>query len=279
MTIAVAVRTGSAVVFAADSKVTTSGIVGIEENGDPRWVEQTYDNATKVVHDASRSIVALVAGEANIGQETAMDFIMSRDLRELGSAPNQESELSSLIESMVARKKEYWGETKIEAENWPGPTLLLAVPAVGGKIPRTWRVDLRGKGSEMQEILTFPTIWLEGSYNEVFGLLYGYEPNVLGGIANTLGIDGEKMAEATRGLRVLRPVDKLSLWSMPIQDAIDLAVFLAKVQVEMDRFLPGQPACGGPIDVMVLRMVPERAIVSFPGKTLHHPLNRSGYGE
>ena len=72
-------------------------------------------------------------------------------------------------------------------------------------------------------------------------------------------------------LKVLRPVDKLSLWSMPIQDAVELAVFLAKVQVEMDRFLPGTPACGGPIDVMVLRMVPNRDILIFPGKTLHHP--------
>jgi len=70
---------------------------------------------------------------------------------------------------------------------------------------------------------------------------------------------------------VLRPLDKLSLWSIPIQDAIDLAVFLAKVQVEMDRFLPGQPACGGPIDVMILRTVPDRVILSFPGKTLRHP--------
>lgn len=278
MTIAVAVRTGSAVIFAADSKVTTSGVVGFEENGKPRWVEQTYDNATKVIHDPSKTVMALVAGEANIGQETAMDFIMSRDLQGIAYANDQEDQISSLAGSMVARKKEYWGETKVEPKNWPGPTLLLAAPAAQGKVPRVWRIDLQGEGSETQEVLTFPTIWLEGSYNEVFGLLYGYEASILGGIADQLAIEREKILEATKGLRVLRPVDKLSLWSMPIQDAIDLAVFLAKVQVEMDRFLPGQPACGGPIDVMVLRMVPERAILTFLGKTLHHPINQSGYG-
>lgn len=89
-----------------------------------------------------------------------------------------------------------------------------------------------------------------------------------------LGIDNDRFNEALRNLKVLRPVDKLSLWSMPLQDAIDLAVFLATVQEEMDRFLPGTPACGGPIDVMVLKLVPEHAIVTFPGKTLHHPMNR-----
>ena len=279
MTIAVAVRTGSAVVFAADSKVTTSGIVGIEEDGNPRWMEQTYDNATKVVHDASKTVMALVAGEANIGQETAMDFIMARDLRQIGSASDQDNEVASLIESMVERKKEYWGEQKIEPERWPGPTLLLAVPAVGKKIPRVWRADLRGEGSEVVEILTLPSIRLEGSYNEVFGLLYGFESNVLSGIMDQLKIEKEKIGEAIRDSKVLKPLDKLSLWSMPIQDAIDLAVFLAKVQVEMDRFLPGQPACGGPIDVMVLRMVPECAILNFAGKRLHHPINESSHGE
>ena len=42
MTIAISIRTGSAVVFAADSKLTTRGIVGLEEDGTPRWQIQTY---------------------------------------------------------------------------------------------------------------------------------------------------------------------------------------------------------------------------------------------
>ena len=271
MTIAIAVRTGSAVVFAADSKVTTSGIVGIEESGDPRWVEQTYYNAVKVIHDSSRKFMALVAGDANIGQETAMDFIATKDFGDIETVADQDAKISSIVESMVNTKSEYWKKTKIEPKDWPGPTLLLAAAPSQGNAPRVWRVDLHGESSQIEEILTFPRIWLEGSYNEVFGLLYGYQPNILAEITDQGGIDPEKVAEIKQNLRVLRPIDKISLWSMPIQDAVDLAVFLAKVQVEMDRFLPGQPACGGPIDVMVLRVVPDRAIISFPGKVLHHP--------
>jgi hypothetical protein len=72
----------------------------------------------------------------------------------------------------------------------------------------------------------------------------------------------------------LGPIDQLNLQTMPLQDAIDLAVFLAEVQIEMDRFLPGSPVCGGPVDVMVLRMVPTPEILTFSGKALHHPRNR-----
>ncbi len=137
--------------------------------------------------------------------------------------------------------------------------------------PRVWRVDLNGQEAQTSETLQQPGIWLDGSYDEVFCLLYGYEWSVLTGIGQQLGVDRERLHEAIRALRVLKPIDKLNLWAMPVQDAIDLAVFLANVQVEMDRFLPGTPACGGPIDVMVLQTAPEPSIVPYPGKVVHHP--------
>ena len=129
MTIEVAVRTGSAVVFAADSKITTSGFIGFEENGDPRWVEQTYDNATKVVHDRGKILMAMVAGEANIGQEAASDFLMRQGLDQLAYSEDQDSEISHLVDRMVDQKKGYWETTQIPKEDWPGPILLLATPS------------------------------------------------------------------------------------------------------------------------------------------------------
>ena len=274
MTIAVTVRTGSAVVFAADSKVATSGIVGRDEKGDPRWVEQTYDNANKIVHDRSQTVMAMVAGEANIGQESAMDFFLSKDLQELGTVGDQDQRLSAFIDSMVEQKKTFWQNISVSPDEWRGPIILMAGPSTSGNSPRIWRIDLGGSGSQHSEILTDPGIYLEGSYNETFGLLYGYERSVLLSLMNELGIEMEKCGQALQNLRVLRPIEKLSLWSMPLQDAIELAVFLATVQIQMDRFLPGTPACGGPIDVMVLQTVPTRAIISLPGKKLHHPINQ-----
>jgi hypothetical protein len=270
MTIAIAIRTGSAVVFAADSKITTSGVVGYEEDGSPRWVEQTYDNATKVVHDRNRTLMAIIAGHANIGQMTATDFISTQQFVGAISIEDQNQKISALVDEMVKQKRAYWSTTQVPEEKWPGPTVLLAAPSPEG-IPRVWRLNLEGPGSHVSEILTVPHIVLEGAYDEVFGLLYGYEYNVLMEIAKHLEVEVEAVREATRNLKVLRPIDKLNLWAMPIQDAIEMAVFLANVQVEMDRFLPGTPACGGPIDVMVLRMAPEPGIVAYPGKVLHHP--------
>lgn len=151
---------------------------------------------------------------------------------------------------------------------------MLAAPSPTSNLPRVWRIDLDGPGSDYDEVVKEPSVYLEGSYRETFGLLYGYDWDILGNLMAQLGVEVDKWQEAVRNLQTLRPIDKLNLWAMPLQDAIELSFFLATVQVQMDRFLPGTPVCGGPIDVMVLQTVPTRAILSFPGKRVHHPLSQ-----
>ena len=271
MTIAIAIKTGSAVVFAADSKITTTGLVGLDEKGEPCWQEQTYDNATKVVHDRSQTLMAMVAGSANIGRISATDFISTLTVNSGESKADQDSAIAEVVARMVDRKSAYWKTTQASPETWPGPTVLLAAPEPGESTPRVWRVDLGGEGAKTTEILTEAGIKLEGAYDEVFALLHGIHVEVLKGISIELKVPPESVWKAWREMKALRPFDKLNLWAMPVQDAIDMAVFLATVQVEMDRFLPGTPACGGPIDVMVLQMAPQAGIVAYPGKTVHHP--------
>lgn len=274
MTIAVAVRTESAVVLAADSKLTTQGPAGREENGQPRLVEQTYDNATKVVHARSGFLIAMVAGAANIGRLSATDFIQMLDVTAPASVEEQDRQISDIVARMVELKKEFWSRMGFAPSLWPGPTILFAAPGVGENAFRVWRVDLQGEGSEMTEPLPGPFVRFEGAYNEVFALLYGYEENVLNTLAKELGANPDQLVSASQKLKFLRPIDQINFYTMPLQDAIDFAVFLATVQIEMDRFTPGTPLCGGPIDVMVLRVTPVPEILSYPGKVLHHPHSR-----
>jgi hypothetical protein len=273
MTIAVAAKTASAVVFAADSKTMTKGFVGMEQDGKPRFVDQTYDNATKVVHDRSKTMMAMVAGSANIGRVTATDFISTRTFPPVigETAADQDRRLSTLVAEMVAQKRSYWETTKVPPDQWPGPSLTIAAVGSSENVPRVWLVNLEGAESTIEETLQQPGIRLDGTYPSSFSLLYGYEPSVLVALGAELGVDEARAWEATEQLKVPRPVETLNLSAMPIQDAIDLAVFVAHVEIQMQRFLPGNAVCGGPIDVMVLQTAPEPAILTFPGKTLHHP--------
>jgi hypothetical protein len=277
MTIAIAVRTLSAVVFAADSKLTVKGIGGIRADGAPNWVEQTYDNATKVVHDRTRRLMALAAGIVNIGQVSALDFIATYAVQLGASRADEDAAIVALLDRMAEEKRAFYEKMSgaMKPEEWPGPALLLAIPSSDSAFtPRLWAVDMSGEHYQHAEILKQPGIWMEGSYDEVFSLLYGFHPAVSTQISRSLGLDAGALADAIVDPKVLSSIDQLNLQTMPLQDAIDLAVFLADVQIEMDRFLPGSPVCGGPVDVMVLRMVPTPEILTFPGKALHHPRNR-----
>ena len=142
MTIAVAIRTGSAVVFAADSKLTTAGLVGFEQDGSPRWVDQTYDSATKVVHDRSRNVMAMVAGHANVGDVAATDFVSTLKFPAYGAnttTTQQDDGLRSMaIDPMVERKRARWEGSQLAPEQWPGPTLLIAAASPDGVTPRVW---------------------------------------------------------------------------------------------------------------------------------------------
>jgi hypothetical protein len=108
----------------------------------------------------------------------------------------------------------------------------------------------------------------------VDSLLYGINWNLYEDIKKQCGIDNEKGFETLRKSKVLMPKDKPNFYTMPTQDAIDLAVFLADVQVQMDRFLPGTAVCGGPIDVILLQMTPAPSITAYFGKAVHHPRSR-----
>ena len=278
MTIAVAVRTSSALIFAADSKVSLSVVGGLDPQGQPMWMEQTYDSATKVVHDRNRAFMAMVAGHANLGAVSATDFLSAREFptaHHFSTVQDQEAALDQLIGDMVTQKAAYWSTTQVPPAEWPGPTILLAMLRQDSGLPRTWKLDVSGSTSAKEEILTQPWIYLEGSFRSVYSLLYGFEPTVISDVMTQLNVQPPAFEQALSQLRVLQPIGCIHLWGMPEQDAVDLAVFLATVQVQMDRFLPGTPACGGPIDVMVLRTAPRPGIEAFPGKALHHPLARS----
>lgn len=80
MTILVAVRTGSALVMAADSKLTTNVPIGTKEDGTPNYVPQTYDHAVKITQDASSSAIAAFAGHGTIGEQNAVDYFARQHL-------------------------------------------------------------------------------------------------------------------------------------------------------------------------------------------------------
>ena len=256
MTIAVTIRTGIAAVFAADSKLTTRGLIGFDEGGEPQFVNQTYDNATKIVADTSGFAMALVAGSASLGRISVMDYIASSAVPEAPDDATQEAAVRDFAAGMAKLRTAYWQEAKVSPDKWPITSVMLAIAPSYANEPLTWHLLFGGDEPDVTLIQT--RVFLDGSYDGAFSLLYGHRSDVIDDLAKALRIGDqpvgqEAIYQALQSTKVIRPIDKLALRAMPIQDAIDLAVFLATTQVQIERFLPGEPYCGGPIDVMVLK--------------------------
>jgi hypothetical protein len=104
MTILVAVRTGSAVVMAADSKLTTQSCVGKNPDGTLNWVPQTYDHAFKITQ-GSETAIAAFAGHSNIGEQNAVDYFARQNLALHAERAEQDEKVKRLATDMQEARR------------------------------------------------------------------------------------------------------------------------------------------------------------------------------
>lgn len=234
--IAVVVRTLTSIVFAADSKLTTHSRAGRHGQSETIIVPQTHGHATTIVADASGTGMAAVVGGVTLGRMSFMDYIARTPLPTLADHEQQTTALQDVAEALAAFRTEYW--RGVPEDRWPVTQVLVATSCPATPSPQLWEITFQGMEPRVGELNH--RLYFAGSYRQVLSL----------------------------------PLDQIDPQVMPIQDAMDLAYFLATTEIEMERFLPGEAACGGPVDVMVLRCSPTPEILWHPGKSLRHPADR-----
>jgi hypothetical protein len=82
-------------------------------------------------------------------------------------------------------------------------------------------------------------------------LVLGFGTTLPQVLQNNLGVAPEQIAPAMATIQQALNLPVVSA-AMPLQDAIDLAKFLADVAVNYVRFVPGAPVVGGPIEIAAI---------------------------
>jgi len=102
-------------------------------------------------------------------------------------------------------------------------------------------------------------LWWGGMAPPVRRLVIGFDETLYAGLDQVLSTAGVtdpevRKAQASEIAAVVRAHSEVQLHSpsMPIQDAIDLASFLADAAKRYYRFLPGADIVGGDIDIAVV---------------------------
>jgi len=257
MTIAISVKVHNGVVLAADSASTLSGVTPTGQVG----VVNIFTTARKIFNLYKGLPIGLITwGSGSIGH--ASISTLAKDLRQkLMDKKNEEyfiQEKNYKLENIanLAKKfffEEIYNEEFKEKPDKPFIGFLIAGYSAGEALAEEWEINI-DKGVCSQPNLIRPKdqtgISWRGEGEAIMRLIKGYGtglPNVL----KELGMQDEQintaMSHIDNRLRV-----PLSYPPMPIQDAIDLAVFLAESTIMFSRFTPGAPTVGGPIDVAAI---------------------------
>jgi len=256
MSLGIAFKGPEGIVLAADSRVTLTAQLQ-QPGGQPNMLlPSTYDNATKLLRVKGQDHVGAVTyGAGAIGQtepRTAHSYIPELE-QELG----KEGVGRLSVEDFANRLSQFF-LTKWQAQNMPtvqGQDMIFLVGGYDEGAPygrvfdafipsRPTPVEWHGGAGQ------FGLVW-GGQREYADRLVTGFDGNLPELAKGFLGLDDQKRDELRKHLqeRLQAPVPFAFL---PLQDCVDLAIFLIRTTIIMQRWIIGVRGVGGAIDVAVI---------------------------
>jgi hypothetical protein len=267
MTICVSVKVSEGLVLAADSTAAIEGQLGDGQRG----ILKTYDYMRKLVRVKDYPIGILTWGTAHIGMRTVGSLIREfeytlpslqeeeekcKEQRMRGEKPEPyKYSVRAITEGVVKfigeRYRDEFGNRSKE-EGQPLLGLLVSGYSSSQFFPEQWLVeiplssDLRELRPDKNEKPDFGANWF-GMTDAIVRLHWGRDDQALSILSERFEVSREEVGKILESLQY--PV---IFEGMPLQDAIDYAIYVVNVVIGRFRFVIGAPLCGGAIDVAVI---------------------------
>ncbi|MEA3361527.1 MAG: hypothetical protein U9R17_19260 [Thermodesulfobacteriota bacterium] len=273
MTVCVAVKVSEGLVLAADSTAAIQGNIHDPAGGKPApGILKTYHNVRKLSHIKDYPIGTLTWGSALIGSRSVESLIKE-----------YEHNLSSLEEeSQKAKQRRIRDEEKnnhsfkynvkdtaqgllehiknfydtefknLERSKQPLIGILVNGYSSGKFFPEQWLIELprleslEGVRPDKDGKPLFGANWY-GLTDAITRLHWGRDDAAIDILAKHFNKKPSEIFELLKRLQYPVLFD-----GMPLQDAIDYAVYLVSLTIGRYRFVAGAPLCGGEIDVAVI---------------------------
>jgi hypothetical protein len=254
MTICVSVKVSEGLVLAADSTASIQGWIGEPQKGPPS-ILKTYDHVRKLSHIKDYPIGTLTWGAALIGARSVESLIKEYEYS-LQSLEGNENDytVQEIASGLLVHVKNFYdaefASQPLAARSPLGilvsgysrkkffPEQLLINLPVSDKLDAV-RPDKDGKPE-------FGAHWF-GLTDAIIRLHFGRDDAALGILAEHFKVTPDEVFQLL--LKLQYPV---IFDGMPLQDAIDYAVYLVNVVIGRFRFVVGAPLCSGEIDVAVI---------------------------
>jgi hypothetical protein len=261
VTIAISLKVHEGVVLASDSAST---VFGKGPDDQPPFVINVYNNANKIFNLLKGAPIGASSwGAGAIGQASIPTLM--KDLRRRFSGLDEQypewkiDPRAYAIDQVARRVREFIFDEHYKAyfAEWPQkPDLGMFVVGYSSKssLAEEYQITISNGECGDPQLLRPPDAagmtW-NGQIEAISRLLLGFSPALLDIMVNNLDLPEEKKIAAQQILPALLNA-QLIQESMPLQDAIDLAGFLADVAVKYSQFAPGASVVGGPIEIAAI---------------------------
>lgn len=250
MSLGIVFKGPEGIVLAADSRVTLTA----ERPGDKVLIPAAFDNARKLLKVVKQNYVGFVTyGIGAIGQKeprTAHSFLPEFEAKLF--MENKERRLSVLKFSEKVSEFYLLQWEASMPKDYKGPDLVFLIGGfdVDAAYGKVFEVGIPSRPK--------PKEWHKDSFGAVWGgqreftdrIIQGFDPNLPKLIKKGLGLNAEqeeKLGNELKKLQVPIPFPFL-----PLQDCVDLSIFLIRTTMSIQRWQVGIRGVGGAIDVATI---------------------------
>lgn len=251
MSLGIVVKGSEGLVLAADSRVTLTAQIP-QPNGAMLHLPVNFDNATKLLTfaDPHQYIGAVTYGDAVIGIDssnlrTAKSFIPEFEVS-LTAGRLGVLEFSKRLSSFFMER---WTKGGDQAES-PGMVFVVAGFDQGSAYGSVYQFNIPHAPEPIEQAPNEFGITMGGQPEITSRIVQGYDVRLLALTKTALGLDEKQEAILRHALAQLQL--QIPFPVLPLQDCIDLAVFLIKTTSTAQNLSIGVRGVGGAVDVAVI---------------------------
>ena len=234
MTICASVKVRDGLVLATDSMTQ---IWGQDEAG-KRHPIKNYANARKLFQICELPIGIVTYGIGNLGSRSIYGF-----LRDFSSDYSEADDVRSITENLYEFINQAYQEQFGAEGNLPGLGFFIAGYSPNTAFPEEWEFVLPrdSESRQVRPLDQFGASW-RGT-NVPFTRLYkGFDPRVVQEL--------EQREVSREVIEVIKQYESPVVYDgMPVQDAVNFAIFILQTTIGISTFEIGSPSCGGPLQV------------------------------
>ena len=258
MSLAIVINSPEGLVLASESRLLLTA-----DTIDGQRIQVSFDNATKLFSFAEpyHRIGTVTYGAGAIGLRSALSYLPEFE----ASLKVQDLKVEQFAEKLRSFYKEQWD--LLPTSGIPQQPLQFFVAGYDEDEPygKSYEISipLMPQPACRHDKNQFGILW-GGQRNIVDKIIKGYDAGILAVIKNELDLDDDQIGALEKRLNQFEL--SIPLKAMPLQDCVDLAIFIIKTTIEAQRLTLGIRGTGGPIDVAVinrdgLRYIQKKEIV------------------